>query len=101
VLAVVLPELAPMLGFEQGSRYHDLNTDEHTFKALETAAHVDAPLRVRWALLFHDAGKPDSAWVGKDGRKHYYARNAPWTKDLGARTTRSSRRALWREAARA
>lgn len=72
VLAVVLPELAPMLGFDQGSRYHDLTTDEHTFTALATAAHVDAPLRVRWSLLFHDSGKPDSAWVGKDGRKHYY-----------------------------
>jgi tRNA nucleotidyltransferase/poly(A) polymerase len=72
VLGILLPELAPMLGFDQGSRYHDLTTDEHTFKALETATHVDAPLRVRLALLFHDAGKPASAWVGKDGRKHYY-----------------------------
>lgn len=73
VLGVALPELKPMLGFEQGSRYHDMTTDEHTFTALETAAHVDAPLRVRWALLFHDSGKPQTAWVGKDGRKHYYA----------------------------
>lgn len=63
-----------MLGFEQGSRYHDMTTDEHTFTALETAAHVDAPLRVRLALLFHDSGKPESAWVGKDNRKHYYAK---------------------------
>jgi tRNA nucleotidyltransferase (CCA-adding enzyme) len=75
VLEVALPELAPILGHEPGSRYHDLNTDEHTFKALETAAHVDASLRVRWALLFHDTGKPDVEWVGEDGRKHYYARS--------------------------
>jgi tRNA nucleotidyltransferase (CCA-adding enzyme) len=79
VLAVALPELAPMLGFAQGSRYHDLTTDEHTFEALTTAAHVDAPLRVRWALLFHDAGKPSTAWRGKDGRKHYYSpSDAQW-----------------------
>ncbi len=64
-----------MLGFDQGSRYHDLTTDEHVFTALETAAHVDAPLRVRWALLFHDSGKPETAWVGNDGRKHYYMRS--------------------------
>lgn len=73
VLAAILPELAPMFGFDQGSRYHDLTTDEHTFKALETAVKVGAPLRVRWAILFHDSGKPASAWVGKDGRKHYYS----------------------------
>ena len=75
VLASLFPELAPMLGFDQGSRYHDLTTDEHTFKALNTAAVAEASLRVRWALLFHDAGKPESAWVGDDGRKHYYAAN--------------------------
>jgi tRNA nucleotidyltransferase (CCA-adding enzyme) len=77
VLAIALPELAPMLGFDQASRYHDLTTDEHTFRALETAAHVDAPLRVRWGLLFHDSGKPATAWVGKDGRKHYYNNVTP------------------------
>jgi hypothetical protein len=73
VLATLLPELEAMLGFEQDSRYHDMTTDEHTFTALETAASVDAPLRVRMALLFHDAGKPEAAWIGPDGRKHYYA----------------------------
>jgi tRNA nucleotidyltransferase/poly(A) polymerase len=73
VLATLLPELAPMLGFEQESRYHDLTTDEHVFTAIETAGHVDAPLRVRLALLFHDSGKPRTAWKGTDGRVHYYA----------------------------
>jgi tRNA nucleotidyltransferase (CCA-adding enzyme) len=73
VLGTLFPNLAAMIGFEQGSRYHDLTTDEHTFTALETAAKVDAPARVRWALLWHDSGKPATAWVGADGRKHYYA----------------------------
>lgn len=72
VLGRLFVELDPMLGFDQKSRYHDLSTDEHTFKTLETAAHVDAPLHVRWALLFHDSGKPESAWEGEDGRLHYY-----------------------------
>lgn len=72
VLQVLLPELAPMIGFEQRSRYHDMTTDQHTFKALEVAAHVDAPLRVRMALLFHDSGKPEAAWCDEDGRYHYY-----------------------------
>jgi tRNA nucleotidyltransferase (CCA-adding enzyme) len=74
VLGTLLPELAAMLGFDQDSKYHDMTTDEHTFSALHTAAAVAAPLRVRLALLFHDSGKPATAWVGEDGRKHYYAR---------------------------
>jgi tRNA nucleotidyltransferase (CCA-adding enzyme) len=73
VLATLIPELAPMLGFDQDSRFHDMTADEHTFATLDVAAHVDAPLRVRMALLFHDSGKPEAAWVGDDGRKHYYS----------------------------
>lgn len=86
-LAVLLPELEDMLGFEQDSRYHDLTTDEHTFTALETAAAAEASLRVRMALLFHDCGKPAAAWVGQDGKTHYYAafQDLPdggyWTRD--------------------
>jgi tRNA nucleotidyltransferase/poly(A) polymerase len=72
VLAVAIPELAPMLGFEQSSKYHDLTTDEHTFTAIETACKVGAPLRVRFALLFHDAGKPEVAWYDENERLHYY-----------------------------
>jgi tRNA nucleotidyltransferase (CCA-adding enzyme) len=83
VLGTLFPELQPMIGFEQGSRYHDLTVDEHTFAALATAAHVNAPLRVRWALLFHDAGKPNVAWIGQDGRKHYY--RAPWFEEWHAK----------------
>jgi tRNA nucleotidyltransferase (CCA-adding enzyme) len=74
VLAVAIPELEPMLGFEQNSRYHDMTTDEHTFAALETACRTNAPLRVRFALLFHDSGKPEVAWTGDDGRTHFYAK---------------------------
>lgn len=73
VMVVLLPELEPMIGYEQESRYHDLTTDEHTFVALEAAAGMHCDLRVRVALLFHDSGKPESAWVGEDGRKHYYS----------------------------
>lgn len=73
VMAVLLPELEPMLGFEQESRYHDMTTDEHTFVALDAAAGMHVSLRVRLALLFHDSGKPDVAWKGDDDRMHYYA----------------------------
>lgn len=75
VLGTLLPELNEMLGFEQRSRYHEKNTDDHIFDAVQAAAsmHEHAPIRVRMALLFHDAGKPKTAWVGHDGLQHYYA----------------------------
>jgi tRNA nucleotidyltransferase (CCA-adding enzyme) len=72
VLAVVLPELADMVGFRQESPYHDLTCDEHSLRALEEACRLDAPLSVRWAALFHDSGKPEAAFRGEDGRLHYY-----------------------------
>lgn len=81
VLAVVLPELAPMIGFDQASRYHTYTTDEHTFAALEIAVKTDAPLRVRMALLFHDSGKPATAWMDGRGRKHYYAHESNGHRD--------------------
>lgn len=73
VMEHFLPELQPMIGYEQGSRYHDMTTDEHVFTALDAAAGMHCDLRVRLALLFHDSGKPETAWVGEDGRTHYYA----------------------------
>jgi tRNA nucleotidyltransferase (CCA-adding enzyme) len=73
VLASLLPELKPAIGFDQESKYHSLTVDEHIFSTLEAAALQKAPLRVRLALLFHDAGKPETAWRGEDGRLHYYA----------------------------
>ncbi|MGH3002790.1 MAG: CCA tRNA nucleotidyltransferase [Gaiellaceae bacterium] len=74
VLAELLPELAPSIGFDQQSRYHDMTVDEHTFAVVQAAADAGAPLRVRLAALFHDAGKPAVAWLGTDDRLHYYAK---------------------------
>jgi tRNA nucleotidyltransferase/poly(A) polymerase len=74
VLHHVLPELDAATGFDQRSRYHDLPLDEHTFRVVQAAADGGAPLSVRLAALLHDAGKPESAWEGPDGRMHFYAK---------------------------
>lgn len=71
-LVSLLPELAPMIGFP-GGPYHSYTVDEHTFMALDAAARMHCSLRVRMALLFHDAGKPETAWIGDDGFIHFYA----------------------------
>lgn len=86
VLQVLLPELAPMIGYEQRSRYHEKTTSDHTFCAVQAAAnmHTHAPLRVRLALLFHDSGKPLMAWTDEDGLQHYYALSQDKAIELGA-----------------
>jgi tRNA nucleotidyltransferase (CCA-adding enzyme) len=74
VLVELLPEFGPAIGFDQESRYHDLSVDEHTFAVVQAAADQGYSLPVRLAALFHDLGKPQTAWRGRDGRLHYYAK---------------------------
>lgn len=73
IFEAVFPELTPMVGFNQESKYHDMTVDEHSFQALERACEWEAPLAVRWAALLHDSGKPKAAFRGKDGHLHFYA----------------------------
>jgi len=74
ILTHALPELAPTLAFDQDNPYHDLTLDEHIFTAIERASQANASDAVRWALLFHDAGKPQVAWRNpKTGRLSFYA----------------------------
>jgi tRNA nucleotidyltransferase (CCA-adding enzyme) len=75
VLVELLPEFGPAIGFDQESRYHDLTVDEHTFAVVQAAADLGYALPVRLAALFHDLGKPQVAWRGRDGRLHYYAKH--------------------------
>lgn len=72
VLAQLFPEFAPVIGFEQESRYHGMTADEHIFHVVQAMADSKVPLRVRWAGFFHDTGKPESSWLGPDGNLHYY-----------------------------
>jgi tRNA nucleotidyltransferase (CCA-adding enzyme) len=58
VLTALLPELEPAIGFEQDSDRQHLPLDEHIFAVVQAAADGGAPLAVRLAALFHDAGKP-------------------------------------------
>jgi tRNA nucleotidyltransferase (CCA-adding enzyme) len=74
VLAQLLPEFEPAIGFDQESRYHALTVDEHTFAVVQAAADAKRSLAVRLAALFHDLGKPHVAWRGTDNRLHYYAK---------------------------
>lgn len=69
VLAAVLPELIAMKGFAQHTPYHIYDVLEHTAWALQ---HSPKSRLVRWAVLFHDSGKPAAYFAGKDGVGHFY-----------------------------
>lgn len=68
LLTFMLPELTPMRGFEQRDRHHHKDVWEHTKQTL-TQAIPD--VNVRWALLFHDCGKPYTKSV-INGEVHFF-----------------------------
>jgi hypothetical protein len=96
VMAHFLPELTPAIGFDQESKYHDLSLDEHIISVIENLAALNAPLHVRLAALFHDAGKPESAFRGPTGRLHYYGSPEHGKEDHAITGARIAREALGR-----
>ena len=69
VIAVVLPELAPMFGCEQKNPHHDKDVWNHTLAVVEAAP---AEPVLRWAALLHDIGKPACFSLDADGVGHFY-----------------------------
>ena len=69
ILAAVIPELAPLIGFDQRSPHHAYDLFTHV--AHVTAA-VPADLSLRWAALLHDVGKIPTFTTDETGRGHFY-----------------------------
>lgn len=69
ILGVVIPELTPMVGFEQHNVHHCYDVYTHTAVAVD---HVPPELKLRLAMLFHDIGKPATFSMGEDGQGHFY-----------------------------
>ena len=69
ILAAVIPELAPMLGFDQRSPHHAYDLFTHT---AHVCAAVPAELPLRWTALLHDTGKIPTFTTDDTGRGHFY-----------------------------
>lgn len=69
VLAAVLPEIQPSMGFLQHNPFHNRDVWQHTLEALGKSR--PDPI-VRWALLLHDLGKPDCFTLDDRGIGHFY-----------------------------
>lgn len=55
VLAVVIPEVTPCVGFDQLNPVHPYDVWEHTLHSVDAIAPEPV---LRWTMLLHDLGKP-------------------------------------------
>lgn len=69
VIAGVIPESAPMFGFQQHNPHHNRDVWEHTLAVV--AATPSTPI-LRWAAFLHDIGKPACFAIHEDGMGHFY-----------------------------
>ena len=73
VLCRVIPELGPMVGYDQKNRHHIHDLYTHTALVVH---HCPNDLVLRWAALLHDIGKPEVMTLSEDGQAHYYGHAA-------------------------
>jgi len=69
ILAAVIPELKPMIGFDQRSPHHAYDLYTHTAGVV---AGVPGDPALRWAALLHDIGKVPTFTVDENGRGHFF-----------------------------
>ena len=68
VFAFLIPELGPMIGYDQHNHHHSFDLWEHTVQALE---NVPPERDLRVTMLLHDTGKPGSRVMDEKGEAHY------------------------------
>ena len=69
VLAEIIPEIRPMIGYDQENHHHSYDLWEHTVRGIEG---VPADPVLRLTMLLHDTGKPAVRTTDEKGEGHYY-----------------------------
>lgn len=73
VLKAILPEVDDCFGYDQNNPHHKEELGDHLLSTLEIVARKTDDVDVRLAALFHDIGKPGSAWENPEtGFNHFY-----------------------------
>lgn len=67
VIFTILPQLAPMQGFDQRTPFHAYDVWEHTIRTIVNAPADEA---LRLTMLLHDSGKPAVFTVDEQGVGH-------------------------------
>ncbi len=68
VIGVFLPEILPLQNCAQNHPYHAYDVFEHTMKAL---ANTPPDKIIRYTVLFHDLGKPQTKTTDENGIDHF------------------------------
>lgn len=68
VLAEIIPEIRPMIGYDQQNHHHSYDLWEHTVRGIEG---VPAEPVLRLTMLLHDTGKPVVRTTDEKGEGHY------------------------------
>lgn len=68
IMGRTIPEILPLMGFDQKSRYHCYDVMEHTAAVV---GEIEPTSLLRWSALFHDMGKPQAFTKDERGAGHF------------------------------
>ena len=81
VFAVIIPEIAPAVGYDQRNHHHSWDLWEHTVLATE---NIPPEPDLRLTMLLHDLGKPRVCVIDEKGEAHYKKHQA-YSGEIAAR----------------
>ena len=73
ITKVILPEFDTIMETPQKHKHHKYSVGEHTLHAL---VEIAPEKNLRYAMLFHDIGKPQTLTVDEDGTTHFHGHPA-------------------------
>lgn len=73
ITKVILPEFDAMMETPQKHKHHKYNVGEHTLHAL---MEIAPEKNLRYAMLLHDIGKPQTLTMDEDGTTHFHGHPA-------------------------
>ena len=69
IIFQIIPELKKSHNFLQHTKWHLHDVYTHTVIALSA---IKADCQLRWCMLLHDVGKPDTFFLDENGAGHFY-----------------------------
>lgn len=70
LIAEVIPEIKPTIGFDQNNKYHKHEVYEHMLAVVDGCKTNN--FEIKLSALLHDIGKPDSYTEDEEGWGHFY-----------------------------